>query len=152
MFPNAAALETEIDTGEIVSAFNKLRRIIEPEDAMEYGYLKSAALKIIAGAFEEYIYIAEYQGDRLADEKGRITIGSILSRIKERALDVFSPYFALAQVLTLVALAAYIAVYIGVVVFLKNGGGSYNKSIVFGEGASGVERGMDDKPVLEYVY
>ena len=66
---------------------------------------------------------------------------------KEQALDAIVPFFKLAQNFTILLLVIYIAIYVCIVIFLKKGGGSYNKSIVFGDGGSDLERGMDDKPI-----
>ena len=137
MFPNTNILESEIDMMEIVETFDELHQITEFENTSEYGYLESIVLRIFIGKFKGYIDIAENQVNKLADaadETGIITIKSVLLHIKEQTLDIFSSYFAFARILVIVLLLVYIVVYGCVVIFLKKGGGSYNKSIVFGDG------------------
>jgi succinate dehydrogenase hydrophobic anchor subunit len=149
LVPDANILETNIDTAELVSVFNGLHNIIE-SDSEKHGYLETAVLNIFVGKIKDYVYLAENQVTglaKIADENGFVTIKSVLFHIKEQCLDGLSPVFALFQTITDILLVIYIIVYICIAVYFKKGGGSYNKSIVFGDGAAGVERGMDDRQI-----
>jgi hypothetical protein len=149
-FPNTNILETNIDTTELAATFKELHQILEPDDTAESNYIEKIVFAVFLRKLTNYIYIAENQVTKLtgiADNNGMITIKSIILSLKKQTLDAVSPYFTLAQVAIVILLFVYIGIYIGVVVFLTKGGGSYNKSIVFGEAAGNVEKGMDDRPI-----
>ena len=149
ILPNSNIMEKSIDSTELVLTINELQKIMD-FDKTKYDFLETLILNTLFGKTKDYINLAENQVSKLsdaADENGIITIKSMLLYFKEQSLNVILPYFRIAQYLTVVLLFLYIIIYISIVIFLKKGGGSYNKSIVFGEDAEKVERGMDDRQI-----
>ena len=148
IYPNV--LETKIDTTELTSVLNDLNQAIETEVSAEYRFLKNVVFNAFWRKLSSYINVVKGSATKLAsisDNEGKVTIKAILVISKKQALDVIYPYFITGQIVTIVLLLIYIGIYIGIIVFLRKDGVKYNNSIVFGEGAANIERGMDDRPI-----
>jgi len=140
IFPNTNILDTSLDTTELVQIFKELHEIIE-SDKSKYGFFETIVINVFISKIKSYFNITENQIN------GSITIKSILLHIKEQTLKVISPYLMIIKKSIFLLLAIYIIIYISIVLFLKKGGGSYNKSIIFGNDAISVEKGMDDSQI-----
>lgn len=148
IYPNL--LETQVDITELTPVLNNLSQAIETESSSEHGFPENVILRVFQEKLSNYINMAKNNTAKLAtiaDDEGKATIKTILVNIKEQSLDAVYPYFIIGQIATIMLLFIYIGIYVGIIVFLKKGGGLYNKSIVFGEGATDVERGMNDRPI-----
>jgi hypothetical protein len=147
MFPDMNIMETEIDTAKLVATLEELNQITSGADSIEYGFIEQMVISVFINKLTDYIYITETNVNQLANignDNGMVTIKDVVLNLKAEALDAISLYWIIGQSIIVLSLFIYIGIYIGIVVFLNTGGGMYNKSIVFGEGTNGVEKGMEE--------
>jgi hypothetical protein len=136
LFPNSNIMETNIDTSNITSVIDELQQAVNGIDTSSDNYFERLVFDAFLNKLTGYIYTAEKSVNTIAamsDKNGLVTIKSILFNLKEMALQTISPYFVFGQIGILIVLVIYIAIYAGIVAFLKKGGAMYNKSIVFGD-------------------
>lgn len=143
-------LETKLDTGELASILNEARATVTADKSNGRGFAETVAANALSKKLTQWMAFAQGGSDmltRISDREGKVTIKAALLEIKKGALDAVSPVFILFQALAVVLFFVYAGVYAGIVAYLRKSGGFYNKSIVFGEGAEGTGRGMDDRMI-----
>lgn len=149
LFPHTAVGEANLDAAELTGVLEALDGVMS-SDPHEEDYVKIMVLRAFMDTIRSYTVGAEDQSAKLgeiADEKGMITIKSLLRHSKEQSLAGAAPYFALAQTVTIIALLVYIIMYSCAALFLKRGGGAYKQSIIFGEVPADLEKGLDDRGI-----
>jgi hypothetical protein len=135
IFPNSNILETGIDTNEFSSVASELLQLVNDIDTNDNTFFEKLVYETFLNKLTVYVNTVE---DGIAaiimnDDNGFVTIKSILYNLKDIALKTVSPYFVFGQIGIVFLFMVFIGIYIGIVVFLKKGGGMYNKSIVFGD-------------------
>lgn len=143
-------LETKLDTRELASILNEARATVTADKSNGRGFAKTVAVNALSKKLTEWVAIAQGGSDmltKIADKDGKVTIKAALLMIKRQALETVSPIFVFFQLLAVVLFFVYAGIYAGIVAYLRKSGGFYNKSIVFGEGAEGTGRGMDDRMI-----
>ena len=135
IFPNTEIMEKSIDTNEFVSIINQLNQSTSDINTKGNSFFE----KMIYDAFSSKLngYVTTVQSGintvTKGSEDGLITLKSTLNNLKHLSLDTAEPYFKFIQIAIIVLFVIFLGIYIGVVLFLKKGGGKYNKSMVFGD-------------------
>ena len=138
-FPNTDILEMTFDISEIASLNNELQLSLSGIDADDDNIFERLVFDAFLGELTKYTDAVNSGVNTLtatSNDDGTITVKNLLLGIKDLALDTISPYFFVLQILILVVFFICLGIYIGVAVFLKKGGGIYNKSIVYGDNES----------------
>ena len=138
-FQNTNILEMTFDTSEIASLNNELQQSLNGINKGVGNIFERLVLDAFTSEITKYANAVDSGVNTLtaiSNDDGTITIKTILFCIKDLALNTVSPYFFVLQIIILVVFFICIGIYIGVAVFLKKGGGIYNKSIVFGNNQS----------------
>jgi hypothetical protein len=138
-FPNTEFLEMTFDTSEIVSLNNELQQSLSGIDTDNDSIFERMVYDAFLSEITKYTNVVDYGVNTLAsisNNDGTITIMALLLGIKKLALDTVSPYFFILQVIIMVVFFIFIGIFTGVSVYIKKGGGTYNKSIVYGNNQS----------------
>lgn len=135
-FPNTNFLEISLNTSEIISLNNEIQQSIRSIDTSNDGLFEKMLFDAFINQITKYTNAVESGVNTLeaiSNDDGTVTIKTILYGIKGLALDTFLPYFYILQIVISVVLIICIGIYCGIVLYIKKGGGIYNKSIVYGD-------------------
>ena len=134
-FPNTNILETTFNTSEIMSLNNELQQSLSDINTGNDNIFE----RIIFNAFLSEIIKYTNAIDSgvkiltgISNDDGTITIRTLLFGIKDLTLESVSPYFIILQIIIFVIFFICIGIFIGVSFYFKKGGGTYNKSVVYG--------------------
>ena len=134
-FPNTNILEMAFDIKEITSLNNELQQSIRIIDVNDDNIFEKIVFDAFLNEITKYTNAVDSGVKTLTEISnydGKITIKTFLFSIKDLALDAAAPYFNILQIIILVVFIICIGIFIGVSFYLKKGGSTYNKSIVYG--------------------
>ena len=135
-FPNTNILEMTFDASEIASLNNELQLALNGIEAGDKNMFERLVFDAFLSEITKYtdaFALGVNTLSTISNDDGTVTIKAILYGIKDLALNSVSPYFYVLQIVILVLFFICIGIYIGIAFYLKKGGGTYNKSIVYGD-------------------
>jgi hypothetical protein len=133
--PNTNILEMTFETSEIASLNNELQQSLSSIDVSDDNIFEKIIFDAFLSEITKYTNVVDSGVNTLtaiSNDDGTITIKALLFGIKDIALNTVSPYFFVLQLVILVVFFIFVGIFAGVAVYLKKGGGTYNKSIVYG--------------------
>jgi hypothetical protein len=134
-FPDMDILHHGIDTNEFVLISDELQKVVSFVDTSGDSVLEKLVYSAFLGRLTDYVSKAKDGMDTMieaTDADGKITINSILFHLKDTALNAVSPYFVTLQTIIIVLFIISLGIYIGIIFYIKKGGGAKNKSITYG--------------------
>jgi len=135
-FPSTNIMEISLNTSEIISLNYELQQSIRSIDTSDDSLFEKMFFDVFINKITKYTNAVDSGVNTLAEisnDDGTVTIKTILNSIKALALDAISPYFFIIQLIIFIVLIICIGIYCGIVIYIKKGGGIYNKSIVYGD-------------------
>jgi len=136
MLPDVNIMEASFDISELVSMNNQIQQSINDIDTSNDSFFERLVYNAFIGKLSSYINAVDSGVTSLAmisDDNGHVTIKTVLYNLKDRALNTISPYFVVGQILILIVLFIFIGIYVGIIISIRKGSSSYNKSIVYGD-------------------
>jgi hypothetical protein len=135
-FPNTNIMEISFNTSELKSLNDELQQSIRSIDTSDDSLFEKMFFDAFISEITKYTNAVNSGVNILtaiSNDDGTVTIKAVFYGIKDLALDTVSPYFFVLQIAILIVLIICIGIYCGIAIYLKKGGGIYNKSIVYGD-------------------
>ena len=134
--PGWNLFETNINTNNIAIVTDEVQKVFDYVDTSNDTIIQKIAYGIFLRRMAIYVRTAFSSAEtmiKLSDEEGNVSVKTLFYHLKDRTLDLIELYTNIGRAGMILLFLIFIAIYVGIFVYLKKGGEEYNKSIVINE-------------------
>ena len=127
-------MQAKIDSTEFIAFINEAQQSLDALGADHANFVEKRVHAVFGEGLSRFLQRVSTGGDALAamqDADGQIAVRSIVTVLKDAALDGVNP--TLRKIERIIALLLLIPIII-IIVYVRKGGGKSNRATVFGEG------------------